>query len=56
MKFRTVALMASVAAFVACNSTDKASVQIGPDAQDDVKTAYMLGSQFGNQLYMVETK
>ena len=56
MKFRTVALMASVAAFVACNSTDKVSVQIGPDAQDDVKTAYMLGSQFGNQLYMVETK
>ncbi|WP_288800398.1 FKBP-type peptidyl-prolyl cis-trans isomerase N-terminal domain-containing protein [uncultured Fibrobacter sp.] len=56
MKFRTVALMASVATFVACNSTDKASVQIGPDAQDDVKTAYMLGSQFGNQLYMVETK
>lgn len=52
MKIRYLALSAA-AALVACNSgteNGKSSVKVGLDSADDVKIAYMLGSQFAQQL------
>lgn len=51
MKIRYLALSAAAASIVACNAGNgNESVQISLDSGDDVKIAYMLGSQFAMQL------
>ena len=60
MKLRTLAFAASAAALSvslsACNSGKSESVKVDSNAADDVKMAYILGSQFGAQTYTVETE
>jgi len=50
MKLRAIALAAAATALVACNAQKSENVKVGLDAKDEVKIAYLLGTQFGMQL------
>lgn len=50
MKLRAIALAAAATALVACNAQKTENVKVGLDAKDEVKIAYLLGTQFGMQL------
>lgn len=50
MKLRVIALAATATVLVACNAQKSENVKVGLDAKDEVKIAYLLGSQFGMQL------
>ena len=53
MKLRSIALAAAATALVACNAQKTENVKVDLDAKDEIKIAYLLGSQFGMQLQNV---
>ncbi|MBS7391682.1 redoxin family protein [Hallerella succinigenes] len=50
MKLRSIALVAATTALVACNTQKTENVKVGLNDKDEVKIAYMLGTQFGMQV------
>lgn len=57
MKFRHLMLCASAAALAACNGGNgKDAVNVGPASDDEIKIAYVVGTQFGYQFMGAETQ